>query len=77
MSKPQTPAEQEAEYKNVAVILFCTFVAVTFFIVGMLTSVYVIIAGLVIAILIYEWYFLYLPRRKNRQRKVWLARIPA
>jgi hypothetical protein len=32
----------------------------------MLTSVYVISAGLIIAILIYEWYFLYLPRRKKR-----------
>jgi hypothetical protein len=68
MGKLQTPAEREQEDKNVAVILFCTFVLVTFFIIGMLTSVYVIIAGLVIAILIYEWYFLYLPRRKKRQR---------
>jgi hypothetical protein len=67
MGKPQHPEEQEVEYKNIFVILFCIFILVTFFIVGMFTSVYVIVAGLVIAILMYEWYFLYLPRRKKRQ----------
>jgi hypothetical protein len=41
-------------------------VAVTFFIIGYFTYLYVIAAGLIIAILIYEWYFLYLPRRKKR-----------
>jgi hypothetical protein len=41
---------------------------VTFFIVGMFTAIYVIIVGLAIAILIYEWYFLYLPRRRKQQR---------
>jgi hypothetical protein len=52
--KPQIPAEREQEDKNVDVILFCTLVQVTFVVVGMQTTVYVIIAGLVSAMLIYE-----------------------
>jgi Flp pilus assembly protein TadB len=66
MGKPQTPAERKQEDKDVAVILFCTFVTVTFLFVGLFVSIYVAAAGLIIAILIYKWYFLILPRRKRR-----------
>ena len=67
MRKPQTPAEREQEDKAVAVIKFCLFVAVTFFVVGMLTSIYVAAVGLIIALLIDGWYFLILPKKKQQR----------
>jgi hypothetical protein len=67
MSKPKTSAEKEQEDKDVAIILFCAFVMFTFFVIGMLTSVYVLIFGLALGIVIYEWFFLVLPLRRRRK----------
>ncbi len=66
MKKPQTPEEQEAEYKAISVTLFCILVLMTFFIIGYFTYLYVII-GLILSILIYTWYFLFLPLRRRRK----------
>jgi len=41
-------------------------VVVTFFFVGLFISIYVIAAGVIIALLIYEWYFLIRPRRRRK-----------